>query len=98
MMRLDDILANRFRDREPTLVSIDVEGLDFEVLSTLDLKKHRPPIICVETLQYSETRDEVKDTRIARLMSDNDYFAYGDTYINTIFVDRISWQRGGKRS
>jgi FkbM family methyltransferase len=98
MLRLDDILADRFRDREPTLVSIDVEGLDFEVLSTLDLKKHRPPIICMETLQYSETRDEVKDTRIARLMSDNDYFAYGDTYINTIFVDRIRWQRSGKRS
>jgi hypothetical protein len=77
-------------------VSIDVEGLDFEVLSTLNLKKYRPPIICVETLQYSETREEVKDTRIAQLMFDNDYFVYGDTYINTIFVDRVRWKKGGK--
>jgi FkbM family methyltransferase len=98
MVTLDEILADRFQDKEPTLVSIDVEGLDFEVLSTLDLKKRRPPIICVETLQYSETREEIKDTRIARLMSDNDYFAYGDTYINTIFVDLVRWKSGGKRS
>lgn len=98
MVTLDQILADQFRSREPTLVSIDVEGLDFEVLSTLDLKRHRPPIICVETLQYSETREEIKDTRIARLMSDNDYFAYGDTYINTIFVDQVRWKSGGKRS
>lgn len=98
MVTLDQILADQFRGREPTLVSIDVEGLDFEVLSTLDLKRHRPPIICVETLQYSETREEIKDTRIARLMSDNDYFAYGDTYINTIFVDQVRWKSSGKRS
>ena len=98
MMTLDKILAHHFRDREPTLVSIDVEGLDFEVLSTLDLKKYRPPIICVETLQYSETREEVKDLRIARLMSKNNYFAYGDTYINTIFVDQVRWKKGGKQS
>jgi FkbM family methyltransferase len=98
MVTLGDIFADRFRENEPTLVSIDIEGLDFEVLSTLDFKKHRPPIICVETLQYSETREEVKDQRIPRLMSDNDYFAYGDTYINTIFVDLVRWKSGGKRS
>lgn len=97
MVTLDEVLADQFQGREPTLVSIDVEGLDFDVLSTLDLEKHRPPIICVETLQYSETREEIKDTRIAQLMSDNDYFAYGDTYINTIFVDRVRWKNGGKR-
>lgn len=96
MVTLDQILAERFRDKAPTLVSIDVEGLDFEVLSTLDLGRRRPPIICVETLQYSETREEIKDTRIAQLMSDNDYFAYGDTYINTIFVDRVRWKSSGK--
>lgn len=95
MVTLDEILAERFPNNEPTLVSIDIEGLDFEVLSTLDLGKYRPPIICVETLQYSETREEVKDPRIARLMSDHDYFPFGDTYINTIFVDRVRWKNSG---
>ena len=35
--------------------------------------------------------------RIARLMSENNYFAYGDTYINTIFVDLVRWKEGGQR-
>ncbi|WP_051379811.1 FkbM family methyltransferase [Bradyrhizobium murdochi] len=98
LITFDDIFADRFLDKEPTLVSIDVEGLDFDVLSTLNLNKYRPAIICVETLQYSETREEVKDTRIAQLMSDNGYFAFGDTYINTIFVDLGRWKSGSKRS
>jgi FkbM family methyltransferase len=96
LITLDDILADRFGNSEPTLLSIDIEGLDFEVLSTLNLKKYRPPIICIETLQYSETREETKDTRIARLMSENGYFVYGDTYINTVFVDIDRWRKGGK--
>jgi FkbM family methyltransferase len=98
LITVDEIFAGHFQDREPALVSIDIEGLDFEVLSTLNLKKYRPAIICVETLQYSETREEVKDARIARLMAENDYFAYGDTYINTIFVDLVRWKNGGKKS
>jgi FkbM family methyltransferase len=98
LITLDRIFADCFRDKEPALVSIDIEGLDFEVLSTLNLKRNRPAIICVETLRYSETREEEKDTRIARLMSDYDYFAFGDTYINTIFVDRVRWKNGGRKS
>jgi FkbM family methyltransferase len=98
LITVDEIFADHFQEKEPALVSIDIEGLDFEVLSTLNLNKYRPAIICVETLQYSETREEVKDTRIARLMADNDYFAYGDTYINTIFVDLVRWKNGGKKS
>jgi FkbM family methyltransferase len=96
LITLDHILADHFGDKEPTLLSIDIEGLDFEVLSTLDLKKCRPPIICIETLEYSETRDGAKDTRIAQLMSDNGYFFYADTYINTIFVETDRWKKSGR--
>ena len=77
-------------------MSIDVEGLDFDVLSTLDFDRHRPAIICIETLQYSETREEMKNSRIAQLMLANGYFAFGDTYINTVFVDIDRWKNGGK--
>lgn len=95
LVTLNHIFGDYFKDEEPVLMSIDIEGLDFEVLSTLDLKKYRPPIVCIETLQYSEVREETKDARIAQLMSDNGYFIYGDTYINTIFVDTDRWKNGG---
>ncbi len=66
MVTLEEIFAEQFQNQEPTLVSIDIEGLDFDVLSTLDFGKFRPAIICVETLKYSETREEIKDERIPR--------------------------------
>jgi FkbM family methyltransferase len=97
MITLDGIFANWFPKQEPALVSIDIEGLDFEVLSTLDFDKYRPAIICIETLRYSETREETKDQRIAEAMKSNGYFAFADTYINTIFVDTARWKAGGKR-
>ncbi len=97
MVTLDEIFSDRFPNHDPTLVSIDIEGLDFDVLSSLDFDKCRPAIVCVETLQYSETREEMKDTRIPQMMSENGYFAFGDTYINTVFVDFERWKNGGKR-
>jgi FkbM family methyltransferase len=95
MITLDEILVERFPEKAPTLISIDIEGLDFEVLSTLNFNKCRPPILCVETLCYSETREETKDPRIADLMKRNGYFVFADTYINTIFVEADRWKSGG---
>jgi FkbM family methyltransferase len=97
MVTLDEVFADRFSNKKPTLVSIDVEGLDFDVLSTLDFDNCRPAIVCIETLQYSETREEIKDARIAQMMSENGYFAFGDTYINTVFVDSDRWKSGGRK-
>ena len=96
MVTLDEIFAEQFQNQEPILVSIDIEGLDFDVLSTLDFERFRPAIVCVETLQYSETREEIKDERIPQMMSKNGYFVFGDTYINTIFVDTERWKKGGE--
>lgn len=95
LVTVDSILAEHFPDAPPTVISIDVEGLDFEVLSTLDFQRHRAPIVCVETLSYSEDRKESKDLRIPDLMAGNGYFVYADTYINTIFVETAAWRSSG---
>lgn len=95
LVTINGILAEHFAKEAPSLISIDIEGLDFEVVSALDLKRYRSPIVCVETLSYSEDRNETKDLRIADLMSRNGYFVYADTYINTIFVDAERWRSSG---
>ncbi len=92
LVSLQHLIDNHFGGNAPTFLSIDIEGLDYEVLKSLNLQRHRPAVVCVETLTYSETRTETKDPRIAEHMLKNDYFVYGDTYINTIFVDRVRWQ------
>lgn len=49
---LDEILdASPFAGRQIDLLSIDVEGKDYEALASLDLARYSPKIIVIESLQ-----------------------------------------------
>ncbi len=74
----------------PDFLSIDIEGLDFDVLKTLDFSKHRIKCLCVETIHYGENSEPIRDGTLVRWLMDNGYVVYADTKINTIFVD-VSW-------
>ena len=78
--------------RAPNLISLDIEGWDFIILDNFDFTKCRPEVFCLETLSYTDDNSERKLTEIVELMHMNGYFTYADTYINTIFVDRLSWE------
>ncbi|MHB8621938.1 MAG: FkbM family methyltransferase [Sulfuricaulis sp.] len=77
----------------PNLVSLDIESMDFQILQSMDLNKWRPEVFCIETLTYTEDKTERKLGEIIEYMRDKDYLVYGDTFINTIFVDTNAWQR-----
>lgn len=91
LMSVNTILEKHFATR-PDFVSLDVEGLDFEILKAFDFSKYRPPAFCVETLTYTEDKTEEKKQDILDLMSSKGYFVYADTYINTIFVETETWR------
>jgi len=82
---INSILRENFPNY-PHILSIDIEGLDLEVLKTLDFTSFPIPVICVETCIYSENHIKPKNTDIAHFMISKGYFMYADTYINTIFV------------
>ncbi len=66
-------------------LSIDVEGLDYEILNGINFNKHRPWIIsCEPSPQYK------KDSmfKIYRLMVENNYILAAKTEFNLIFLDR----------
>ncbi len=88
---INDIIGDNFATR-PNLVSLDVEGLDYAVLSQFDFTKYRPEVFCVETLSYTEDKTERKLEEIIDLMHARGYQTYADTYINTIFVDARAWK------
>ena len=69
----------------PDLLSIDVEGLDFDILNSLDFDIYKPKVICAETLAYDENQKGYKNNTIAELLLSKGYFIYADTYVNTIF-------------
>lgn len=87
---INQLIAENF-DECPNFISLDVEGMDLIVLQALNFKKHRPEVFCVETLTFTTDNSEEKLTGIIDYMIDNDYLVYGDTYINTIFVDKHKW-------
>ncbi len=86
-----DLVRDHF-DAAPDLVSLDTEGTDLEILESIDFTRCRPLIFCVETLSYDEHGHSHKIAEIGEHMEANGYFVFGDTYLNTIFVDRTVWQ------
>jgi FkbM family methyltransferase len=77
--------------RVPNFVSLDVEGLDYDILKSLNLPEWRPEVFCIETITYTEDNTEEKENLIIEYMLSHEYMVYADTYINTIFVDKVKW-------
>lgn len=71
----------------PDFLSLDVEGLDLEILESLDLNIYRPKVICVETVEYVVSGLGNKNLEIINYLEENGYIIYSDTYINSIFID-----------
>jgi FkbM family methyltransferase len=86
LLTINEIISKNF-DTYPDFLSIDIEGLDYGVLKSLDYNNYPIPVICVETCTYSENHIKEKDMNLINLMIEKDYFVYADTYLNTIFVN-----------
>lgn len=84
-LSINEIMEKYFKPC-PDFVSIDVEGLDFDILRTLDFKRFKPAVFCVETMSFSVSMEAQKCSDIIDLLSNNGYVSYADTHINTIFV------------
>lgn len=89
LLTINDLIAQNF-DTYPDFLSIDIEGLDYDVLKSLNYLIYPIPVMCVETCTYSENHIRQKDTKLINFMLEKDYFIYADTYLNTIFVNK-SW-------
>jgi FkbM family methyltransferase len=90
---LTNVINKYCQQTFPDFLSLDIEGLDFDVLQTIDYKKTAPIVICIETISYSPIGKGEKDVRINDLLLDNSYMLYADTNINSIFVKRSFWEK-----
>lgn len=79
-------------DKTPNFISIDVEGMDKDIIENFDFDKYTPEIFCIETLKYNIGKQQ-KSNDIISFMLDNDYKIHADTYVNTIFVHNLAWSR-----
>jgi FkbM family methyltransferase len=83
LVDINTIMAEHFHGA-PHFISIDTEGLDLDILKSLDFKRFRPRIVCAETLIIGTTQVKME---ILDLMKSKDYSIRGSTFVNTIFVD-----------
>ena len=86
-----DAILKHGGGKTPNFITLDVEGLDYQIIQSFDLQTIRPEVFCIETISYTEDNSEKKLTEIIKYMEDNNYFVFADTYINTIFVDKSAW-------
>lgn len=87
LLNINQIIRENFQTY-PDLLSIDIEGLDMEVLKSLDFITYPIRVICVETCTYSENHVRPKDKLIQEFLLTKGYEVYADTYINTIFINQ----------
>ena len=88
---INSILERYLTDGGLDLLSIDTEGLDFQILMALNFEKYAPKILCVETLTFSANGNGEKRDNLINFILSKGYFVYADTYINTIFVNKNIW-------
>ena len=75
----------------PDLLCIDAEGVDFDIIKSIDFDKQFPKVICVETLEYGRNlAEQKKDDELINYILNSGYYLYADTRINSIFV-RKDW-------
>jgi hypothetical protein len=89
---INEILRENFPSGELDFLSLDIEGNELEILQHIDMSFSKPKIMCIETLTYSRSVQRKNDVLIG-LLRDRGYMIYADTYINTIFVDQLVWNR-----
>lgn len=85
LLNVNEVMEKYFSDGV-NFISIDVEGLDFEIVSSFNFEKYQPDVFCVETLRYQDDGMLKKNSDIIQYLLGKGYFLYADTYMNTVFI------------
>lgn len=84
---VNDILQQYFKEA-PTVVNIDVEGMELDILHAWNFDRYRPYIFIIEVIPYKPTLVVgEKDDNIIQYMKSVHYIEYAFTGINSIFID-----------
>ena len=83
---LDAYLPNDIKEID--FLSIDVEGLDYQVLRSIDLSKYQPKVILVEILGTSLS--DLQENEVTRYLENHNYKMYAKA-VNTVIFKHVSF-------
>lgn len=76
---LEDIIRDYFNEKAPDFLDCDIEGLDYEVLQSYDMKEDGPKVVCVEVRQREIDKFD-------ELMTLQEYYRFCRLGENNIYV------------
>lgn len=83
-------ILNKYKNQKIDFISVDTEGLDFEVLDSNDWNHFRPTLVCVETANFDQEitgKKNNKKKQIDHLMKIRGYREVFTNGLNTIYKD-----------
>lgn len=87
-----DIVDQYFGGKFPDFLNIDVEGLEWDILNSIDFNgTNTPKVMCLETAEHSMKGNGNKREDIITYVVDNGYYRYADTHFNSILVRKDFW-------
>ena len=78
----------------PKILNLDIEGMEMEILRSIDFDKYRPTAMIIEMIPYSKQLVAgQKNQEILRFMQEKGYVEYAFTGINSIFLDMKFYEK-----
>ncbi|NEU06781.1 FkbM family methyltransferase [Flavihumibacter sp. R14] len=88
---LSDIVERYCQGIFPDFLNIDIEGMDFQIIDSLDFDQTFPKVICVESAEYSPIGAGAKRNELINLLVSKGYYEYANTNLNAIMVKNEFW-------
>lgn len=85
------VLSSYFNDTFPDFLSLDAEGMDFDILKSIDWEKYSPKIICVEAAEFSPIGAGKRRSELIDFLESKGFYEYANTNLNAIMVKRSFW-------
>ena len=73
-----------YKDTQIDVLSIDIEGMDFRVLKSLDIKKYSPKVIIIE--DHHKKIEDILETDTFKFLVQNNYILRSWSFYSLIFI------------
>jgi FkbM family methyltransferase len=91
VLPINEVFEKYFNEEACDLLSIDAEGVDFEIIQAMDFNKYAPKVICIETINYTPDGTGTKREDLCSYIESKGYYEYANTNINSIFIKKGWW-------
>jgi len=91
LITINEVINKYCKGKFPDFMSLDAEGMDFEILKSIDFSNTSPKVICVEAAEYSSIGAGERRDDLISFLVEVGYYEYANTNLNAIMVKRDFW-------